>query len=77
MRRQRARLQRIKTGVLKMTNKFIKLDQVKEMTTLCRSTIYREIKQGRFPKQIRLGLNTSVWLEHEVTDYLEERIANR
>ena len=60
-----------------MTNKFIKLDQVKEMTTLSRSTIYREIKHGEFPKQVRLGSNTSVWLEHEVNNYLEERIANR
>ena len=57
--------------------KLLRLKQVKEMTTLCRSTIYREIKQGRFPKQIRLGSNTSVWLEYEVNNYLEERIANR
>jgi len=40
-------------------NKIIKLKQVMEMTTFCRTTIYRLIKIGEFPKQIKLADKTS------------------
>ena len=58
-------------------NKIIKLKQVMEMTTFCRTTIYRLIKIGEFPKQIKLAERSSGWLESEVLDYLEAKINNR
>ena len=58
-------------------NKIIKLKQVMEMTTFCRTTIYRLIKIGEFPKQIKLAERSSGWLESEVLDYLEAIINNR
>ena len=60
-----------------MTNKIIKLPKVMEMTTFCRTTIYRLIKQGEFPRQIKLAERSSGWLESEVSDYLETRINDR
>jgi|19_taG_2_1085344.scaffolds.fasta_scaffold19036_2 prophage regulatory protein len=57
--------------------KFLKLKDVKNLTTLSSSTIYREIASGDFPKQVRIGKNNSVWLESEVMGYLEERISCR
>ena len=60
-----------------MNNKIIKLKQVMEMTTSCRTTIYRLIKIGEFPKQIKLAERSSGWLESEVLDYLEAKINNR
>jgi len=48
-----------------------------EMTTFCRTTIYRLIKRGEFPKQIKLAERSSGWLESEVLDYLEAKINNR
>jgi len=60
-----------------MNNKIIKLKQVMEMTTFCRTTIYRLIKRGEFPKQIKLAERSSGWLESEVLDYLEAKINNR
>ena len=60
-----------------MNNKIIKLKQVMEMTTFCRTTIYRLIKIGEFPKQIKLAERSSGWLESEVLDYLEAKINNR
>jgi len=48
-----------------------------EMTTFCRTTIYRLIEQGKFPKQIKLAERSSGWLEGEVLDYLEAKINNR
>jgi prophage regulatory protein len=61
-----------------MSNKnIIKLYQVQELTTLSRATIYRLIKQGKFPKQIKLSERSSGWIETEVLDYLDNCIERR
>jgi prophage regulatory protein len=57
--------------------KLIKLHQVKELTTLSKATIYRQIAKGNFPKQVPLGENASAWLEEEILDYLNQRIQSR
>jgi prophage regulatory protein len=55
----------------------IKLPKVKELTTFSRTTIYRLIQEGRFPKQVKLSVRSAGWLESEVLAYLDERINNR
>ena len=61
-----------------MNNKnIIKLYQVQELTTLSRATIYRLIKQGKFPQQIKLSERSSGWIEKEVLDYLDNCIEQR
>jgi prophage regulatory protein len=39
--------------------------------------LYRLIRDGRFPRPIRLGEASVGWLEHEVDQWLAERIAER
>jgi len=60
-----------------MANEIIKINEVQKITTFSRSTIYRLISQGKFPKQIKLSERSSGWLEQEVLDYLENCISNR
>ena len=60
-----------------MENEIIKINEVQKITTFSRSTIYRLISQGKFPKQIKLSERSSGWLEQEVLDYLENCISNR
>jgi len=55
----------------------IKLQKVMEITKLSRTTIYRLIQEGKFPKQIKLSERSSGWLESEVLAYLDECIKNR
>jgi prophage regulatory protein len=55
----------------------IKLQKVMEITKLSRTTIYRLIQDGKFPKQIKLSERSSGWLESEVLAYLDECIKNR
>lgn len=52
----------------------IKLPQVQAITGLSRSGIYAKIKQGEFPKQIKLGERSSAWLEREVYEFIQQRI---
>jgi prophage regulatory protein len=42
-----------------------------------RQHIHRLIKQGLFPKPIKLGINTNAWLESEVDEYIKNCIADR
>ena len=55
----------------------IKLCKVQELTTLSRATIYRLIKIGKFPKQIKLSERSSGWVEDEVMEYLDICANNR
>lgn len=56
-------------------NTLIKLPEVKRRTTLSTSEIYRRLEAGTFPKQIRLGAKAVAWLEHEISAWIDERIA--
>lgn len=59
-----------------MSKRFIKLDQVKQMTSLSRAAIYKRIAHGTFPPQVKLG-TTSVWLESEVEGWIQSKVDER
>ena len=40
-------------------------------------TIWRMEKMGKFPKRMRLGSNSCGWLESEVNEWIEGRLADR
>jgi len=48
--------------------------QVQIRTGLARSTIYQYMKDGVFPKPIRLGPRAVGWIEGEVSAWINERI---
>jgi prophage regulatory protein len=60
-----------------MTKLILRLPAVKLRTGLSRSTIYLRIAKGMFPAPISLGARSVGWLESEVDDWLEQRIAER
>ena len=52
----------------------IRLGEVEYRTGLARSTIYRRIAQGEFPKSIPLGSSRIVgWLESDIDDWLDQK----
>jgi len=60
-----------------MKQKIIKLPEVVMHTKLSRPTIYRLIKEDKFPKQIKLSERSSGWIEQEVIDYINNCIQKR
>jgi len=54
-----------------------KLPQVKRLTPLSTSTIYRLMKKGDFPKQIKLSERSSGWILEEIEQWIEEKINER
>ena len=57
--------------------KIISLDKVMEMTGLARSTIYKHMANQYFPKAIQLGMRCVGWVESEVLEWIQARIAER
>ncbi|EIE5864604.1 AlpA family phage regulatory protein [Vibrio sp. 10N.222.49.A3] len=54
--------------------KFLKLQQVMDKTTLCRSSIYNLIKAGEFPKNVTVMGKRKAWLESDVEDWMMSKI---
>ncbi len=54
-------------------NRFLRLREVLHRTGLGRSTVYRWMDEGRFPKSVRLGGRSIAWIEHEIDDWLQDR----
>ena len=46
-------------------------------TGLSRSNIYSQIQRGEFPKPVKLGAKAVGWVEDEVAQYNERKIAAR
>ena len=57
--------------------RLIKLDTVIEITTLSVPTIYRLMKKGQFPKQIKVSERSARWSESEVLEYINEKLQLR
>lgn len=59
----------------KEPEKLIRRKKVEEITTLSRSRIYYLMQQGQFPKPISLGKMSVAWVESEVQEWVNARIA--
>jgi prophage regulatory protein len=57
--------------------KLMKLKAVMECTGLARSTVYKFIAEGRFPKPVKLGARMVAWVEGEIQQWILERIDER
>jgi len=57
-------------------SRLMRLPEVVQMTGVSRSTIYRWMENGEFPRQISLGANTVAWLVSDVEDWIHRRISN-
>ena len=51
--------------------------QVEARVGLRRSTLYQRISEGTFPAPVGLGARAVGWIESEITDWLNGRIAER
>ncbi len=65
------------TTTTQFPRRFIKLAEVKSLTTLSTSEIYRRIAAGTFPAQVTLGPKSVAWIEAEVLAFCDSLIAQR
>lgn len=60
-----------------MNKRIVRLNTVMDMVGLSRSSIYRRLDNGSFPKPVDLGSGTIGWVENEIISWIDERIAQR
>lgn len=58
---------------LLMPEIMLRLPQVQQRVPLSRSEIYQRIKEGQFPKQIRLSHKVALWKESEIDAWISEQ----
>ena len=62
---------------IKKQIRILRLPTVMERTGLSRSTIYLLIEQSQFPASIKLGARSVAWLESEIEEWMEAKVAVR
>lgn len=58
-----------------MDDRYIRIKELAPMLSLGVSTIYRLIKEDKFPKQIKLTERTSVWRLSVINQWIAEKEA--
>jgi prophage regulatory protein len=56
----------------------LKLERIREVqarTGLCTVEIYRLMRENQFPKNIAISKQARAWVSHEVTAWIEDKIA--
>lgn len=57
-----------------MSLSVLRLQAVKSRTGLARSTIYKYMQQGCFPRSIQLGKKAVGWRSNDIDEWIESRI---
>jgi prophage regulatory protein len=48
--------------------------QVQDTVGLSRATIYQMMREGRFPKPVKISARAVGWIEHEIQEWLLKRV---
>ena len=56
------------------TDRLIRIDEVKQLTSLSKSSINAWVASGKFPKPANLSLTIKVWRYRDVADWIDEAI---
>ena len=54
------------------TDRLIRIDEVKQLTSLSKSSINAWVASGKFPKPAALSLTIKVWRYREITDWIDD-----
>lgn len=52
------------------TDRILRIGTVLQITGLSRSTLYRKVQRGEFPKQIKLSERCAGWRQSAVTEWM-------
>jgi prophage regulatory protein len=60
----------------KELQKFYRINQLVDILSVSKSTIYLWVQQGHFPQPRKIGKNTSVWSEDSIQTWIDEKAFN-
>ena len=56
-----------------MEERLLRRRQVEEITGMSRSSIYRLMREGKFPRPVRIGPAAVRWRARDITAWMESR----
>ena len=59
-----------------LSDRVLRLPEVRHRSGLSRTQIYAKAKTGEFPRPIKIGGRASGWIESEISGWIEERKAS-
>ena len=62
---------------LTMHDRLLRRREVERITSMSRSSIYRLMRDGEFPRPVRVGPAAVRWKESDITRWLESRPVTR
>lgn len=60
---------------MRQPERIIRMKTVIDRTGLSESTIYRKMKQGKFPQRVKISINGVGWYESEVNRWIRSPAA--
>ena len=63
-----------KPAALARPSRFLRLPEVKNRVGVGRSTLYRWMEEGRFPRSVQLSQKCVVWREADIDDWIASRL---
>ena len=57
---------------MRQPDRIIRFDTVRARTGLSRSTIYRKIREGTFPAQLKISTNGAGWRESDINRWVAD-----
>lgn len=57
-------------------DRFLRLREVQQRVPLARSSIYMKVSRGEFPKPIHISARAVAWLESDIDEWINGRIAD-
>ncbi len=57
-----------------MTDRLLRLPQVLELIPVSKSTWWAGVRDGRFPKPVKLGPRTTCWRERDVLELINKTV---
>ncbi|HLR16578.1 MAG TPA: AlpA family transcriptional regulator [Alcanivoracaceae bacterium] len=56
---------------------FLNLREVQRLSGLGKTTIYRYMAEGTFPRNVSLGGRSVAWVSTEIEEWMRERVEDR
>jgi prophage regulatory protein len=54
-------------------DRLLRLQEVLQIVPFCQPHLYRLMKRGEFPRQIRIGANRVAWRESDIRAWVESK----
>ena len=61
----------------KTPDRILRLNSVLNRTGLSRTTMYRKIQEGTFPRQLKISINGAGWRESAIDRWVENPVGYR